>query len=350
VKPDKNFLNANEINCIFENKDGKLWLATQGGGINIMNTDSFTFSHLTIENGLPGNDVQGILTDKSGIKWASTNKGIVSIDTENKTKPFTYYGTSDGIQGESFKVNSWYKSADGEMFFGGDNGFTRFYPENIRINPIPPKIGLTYFRISNLIVNVGDTISRGNIMLKSLDETETITLPYQKNSFSVGVGVHHYQFPEGNMIRYKLEGYNDKWITLPAAIKYIYFSKIPDGKYTLLINGLSADNKEAPRERVLQIRILPPWYRTWYMTTIFLLLIFAMIGMVIYMFIKRQSISFQKKIDAISFESNENKMKFLTNIAHELRTPLSLVVAPIEDMMQNFTNIEPKWKNHLNLI
>lgn len=349
--PENDFLNANEINCIFENNDGKLWLATQGGGINIMNTDSNTFSHLTVENGLPGNDVQGILSDQSGIKWVSTNKGIVSIDVNNKEKPFTYYSQSDGIQGETFKVNSWFKSYDGEMFFGGDNGFTRFYPNEITLNPIPPKIGLTYFRIMNQIVKIGDTISRGNIMLKSLNETNNIVLPFNKNSFSIGVGVHHYQYPDGNRIRYKLEGYSDRWITIPSANNpYIYFSKIPEGKYTLRISGMSTDNIEATHEKVLHIHILPPWYKTWYMTIFFLLLIITIVGVAIHTVVKRQRVSFEKKIDAVSFESNENKMKFLTNIAHELRTPLSLVVAPIEDMMKNYTTIDPKWKNHINLI
>lgn len=347
----KDFLNANEINCIFENNDGMIWVATQGGGINILNTDSFTFSQLTTENGLPGNDVQGILSDPSGKKWVSTNKGIVSVDLDSKDNRFTYYNQSNGIQGETFKVNSWFKSMDGEMFFGGDNGFTRFYPRDILSNPIPPKIGLTYLRLLNKIVNVGDTISRKNIMLTTLDETDHIVLPYHKNSFSIGVGVHHYQYPGGNMIRYKLEGFNENWITLSAANNpYIYFSKVPDGKYTLRISGFSTDHIEAAVERVLSIHILPPWYKTWYMTTIFLLMIIAIMGGVIYMVVRRQRITFEKKLDAIELENNENKMKFLTNIAHELRTPLSLVVAPIEDMLQNYTTIEPKWKDHIDLI
>ncbi|HAH26044.1 MAG TPA: hypothetical protein DCL77_20170, partial [Prolixibacteraceae bacterium] len=350
TQPRKDYLNANEINCIFENNDGKIWIATQGGGINIFNTDSSTFSHLTTANGMPGNDVQGILSEPSGKKWVSTNKGFVAIDLDNKLKPFTYYNQSDGIQGETFKVNSYYKSPDGEMFFGGDNGFTRFNPREITSNPIPPKLGLTNLRLLNLTVKVGDTISRGNVMVKSLNESEDVVLPFQKNTFSIGVGVHHYQYPGGNMIRYMLEGYNDHWITVPASNSYIYFSKIPDGKYTLHISGLSADNIEASKERVLNIRILPPWYKTWYMTTLFLLMIIAMIGGIISMVIRRQRISFEKKIDALEVENNENKMKFLTNIAHELRTPLSLVVAPIEDMMQNYTTIEPKWKEHINLI
>jgi len=350
TKPDKDFLNANEINCIYENADGKIWLATQGGGINYMNPDSVKFSHLTTENGLPGNDVLGILSDQSGIKWISTNKGVVSFDPANKTKPFTLYGDTDGLQGETFKVNSYYKSADGEMFFGGDNGFSRFYPNQIKFNPIPPKIGLTYFRIANHVVNLGDTISEGNIMSKVLDEIDEIELPFDKNSFSIGVGVHHYQYPQGNLIRYKLEGYNERWITVPASNKNVYFSKLPYGKYTLHISAVSSDNVEAEAERLLGIRILPPWYQTWYTRTTVLILLISLIGYILYWFDNQQKISFQKKIDAISFENNENKMRFLTNIAHELRTPLSLVVAPIEDMKLNYTAIDPKWKNHLNLI
>jgi len=350
VNPDKHFLNANEINCIYENSDGKIWLATQGGGINIMTPDSGKFSHITDENGLRGNDVLGILSDTHGHKWISTNKGITTYDATNKTKPFTWYNITDGLQGETYKVNSYYQSDDGEMFFGGDNGFSRFYPEQIKFNPIPPKIGLTYFRFQNKIINIGDTISRGNIMTQSLDEMDHIELPFQKNSFSIGVGVHHYQYPDGNMIRYKLDGFYDRWITLPAASKYIYFSKLPYGNYMLHVSGLSADNVEAKSERLLEIRILPPWYLTWYMRTFFFMVIIVLIGFFIYWQNNRQRITFQKKIDDLSFQNNENKMRFLTNIAHELRTPLSLVIAPIEDMQQNYITIDPKWKSHLNLI
>lgn len=349
-KPLPDFLNANEINCIYENSDGKIWIATQGGGINILDADSMKFFHLTTENGLSGNDVLGILSDKSGTKWFSTNKGIENYNPANTTKPFTYYNYSDGLQGETFKVNSYYQSQDGEMFFGGDNGFTRFYPDQIRHNQIPPKIGLTYFRIANRILNVGDTISKGNVMPKVLNELSSIKLPFDKNTFSVGVGVHHYQYPDGNKIMYKLDGFNDRWITVPASNQNVYFSKLPYGNYVLHISALSSDNVMAETERILEIQILPPWYKTWYFQTFMMIVLFFILGFLIIWFANRQQASFQRKIDAISIENNENKMRFLTNIAHELRTPLSLVIAPIEDLKQNYTDIDPKWKNHLNLI
>ncbi len=350
TKPDKNFLNANEINCIFENSDGKIWFATQGGGISIVDPQTMTFSNLTIESGLPGNDIQGILSDASGLKWISTNKGIVAYDHDNATKPFTYYKSTDGLQGETFKVNSYYQSADGQMFFGGDNGFSTFFPGEIKLNPIPPKIELTSFRIDNVVVNVGDTISKGNNFSRAIDGMEKIELPFTKNSFSVGVGINHFQYPEGNKIRYKLDGFYDYWISIPASNRFAYFSKIPPGKYTLHISGISSDNVVAENEKTMQIIILPPWYKTWYFRTFVLVLILAFFGYILYWLSNKQKKSFQQKIDAISFENNENKMRFLTNIAHELRTPMSLVIAPIEDMMQNYTTIEPKWKSHISLI
>jgi signal transduction histidine kinase/ligand-binding sensor domain-containing protein/DNA-binding response OmpR family regulator len=349
-EPVKDYLNANEINCICENSDGQIWLATQGGGINILDPETDKFTHIDTESGLSGNDVVGILSDQSGVKWISTNGGLNSFNPENKIKPFTHYNHTDGIQGETFKVNSYYHAVDGEMFFGGDNGFTRFYPSQIQLNPIAPRIGLTNLRISNKIVNIGDTLSHRNLMTKSLDLMEEIVLPFSKNSFSIGVGIHHYQFPEGNMIRYKLDGFNDRWITMSATVQNIYFSKLPHGKYTLHISGLSADNVEAEAERLLEIRILPPWYKTWYIRTGFLLVFGFVVGIIFYLMASRQKLAFQKKIDAISSENNENKMRFLANIAHELRTPLSLVIAPIEDMTKNYTSIDPQWKNHLNLI
>lgn len=350
TKPSKNFLNANEINYIHENTDGKIWVATQGGGISIIDPEKMTFSNIGLDDGLPGNDIQGILSDNRGIKWISSNKGIVAYEPGNSAKTFTYYKMSDGLQGETFKVNSFYQTPGDQMFFGGDNGFTTFMPDEIKLNPIPPKIGLTSFRIDNISLNVGDTISRGNVFTKSIEALEKIVLPYHKNSFSVGVGVNHFQYPEGNKIRYKLDGFYDFWISIPAGNRYAYFSKIPPGSYTLHVSGISSDNVLSPDEKSFKVVILPPWYQTWYFRLAILVLVMAFAGYLLYMASRKQKQRFQQTIDAISMENNENKMRFLTNIAHELRTPLSLVIAPIEDMKQNYTTIDPAWKNHLNLI
>ena len=349
-KSESSYLNNNEINCIFENYDGKIWLATQGGGINILDPDKDSFSHITTDDGLPSDDVLGILRDDVGDLWISTNKGLVSYNQYNTAPDLTIYDSSDGIQGNIFMVNSYYKAMDGEMFFGGDNGFSCFFPNHIKPNEIKPRVALTNLMVANNVIGIGDSINDKVVLEKSLDMTSDIRLPYKDNSFSIGVSSIHYQNPGGNKIRYMMEGYNKYWITVPATNRYAYFSHLPPGKYTFKVKAVSSDNVESANVKTLMVEILPPWYRTWYMRIIFLLAATGVFGVFILIIVNRQRLVFEKKIDKIAFENNENKMVFLTNIAHELRTPLSLVIAPIDDILQNYKNIDPLWKNHLHLI
>ena len=349
-KPDKNYLNNNEINCVFENFDGKIWIATQGGGINILDTQTDIFSHITAEDGLPSNDIIGILRDEMGILWISTNKGLVAYNQFNERPLFTVFTGSDGIQGEIFMVNSFFKAVDGEMFFGGDNGFSRFYPARIKANNIPPKVALSGLKLANKMVGVNDTIGKRILLDKSLNYLSDIKFPFKNNSFSIGVSSIHFQHPEGNKIAYKLEGYDESWKILPASEQYARFANLPFGKYKFVAKAISSDNVESATSKVLSIEIMPPWYRTWYMSFIFLLLAFSALTGLILIVINRQRLVYQKKIDKMTIENNESKLVFLTNIAHELRTPLSLVIAPIDDIMQNYRSIDPSWKNHLQLV
>jgi len=350
VVPDENYLNNNEINCIFENFDGNLWIATTGGGINILNPETEKFSHLTTTEGLPSNDIFGIMPDEMGNLWISTINGLVSYNQFKKDPVFSIYNAYDGIQGEIFMVNSYFKAMDGEMFFGGDNGFTHFYPSAIKANKVKPRIYLTDLKIQNRQIRIGEIIRGENVLEKCLNEAGKIIIPFHRNTFSIGVASVHYQYPEGNYISYFLEGTDEKWKTIPASSRFIDFANIPFGKYTLQVKAISSDKVESESIKSLDIEVLPPWYRTWYFSLILLLIAFAVIFGFIFIIINRQRLIYQKKIDTITIENNESKMLFLTNIAHELRTPLSLVIAPIEDMMQNYTKIDPQWKNHLNLI
>jgi signal transduction histidine kinase/DNA-binding response OmpR family regulator/streptogramin lyase len=349
-KPGTQRLNNNEVNCIFENFDGKIWITTQGGGINILDPETDKFSYLTTSDGLPSNDILGILKDDSGNLWISTNQGLVAYNQYNESPLINIYDSSDGIQGEMFMVNSYYKSADGEMYFGGNNGFTRFYPAQINPNKISPKVSFTNLRFGNRTIEVGDTIWRNQILEKSLNATERIKLPYNRNTFNVGISAFHFQNPEGNRISYLLKGYDDIWRTVPATRQYIYFTNLPSGRYNLIVKSISSDNIESVRQATLQIEILHPWYRSWYMAVVYILIIGFLLALLIYYIINRQKIMYQRKLDSMALENNESKMVFLTNIAHELRTPLSLVIAPIDDIVQNYNTIDPSWKNHLMLI
>lgn len=345
----KDYLNSNEINCIYENYDGKIWLATQGGGINIYDVENEKFSFITISDGLPSNDVQGILSDESGNLWISTLDGLVTYNKFDDQPQFTIYDASDGIEGETFMVNSYYKSPDGHMLFGSDNGFTSFYPEEIGVNTIKPKIAFTNFSFRTKLIHVGDTLSNGYILENTINNTGKITLPFHKSYFKIDVATLHYQQPHKNKFAFKLDGYMNNWGYKNSSNESVEFANLPFGKYTLRVKGVSSDNVISDDVKVLDIEIQPPWYRTWYMTSIFSLLAISLIMSIIYIIINRQRLIYQKKLDKVALENNESKMMFLTNIAHELRTPLSLVIAPIEDLMKN-SPVDNLWKNHLQLI
>jgi signal transduction histidine kinase/ligand-binding sensor domain-containing protein/DNA-binding response OmpR family regulator len=344
-----NFLNNNEINSFFENFDGNIWIATQGGGINILNPLTDRFFHLTEENGLPSNDVIKMIPDEAGNLWITTNKGLARYNRFEPEPTFTVFNASDGVQGDIFMINSGYKASDGQLFFGGDKGFTTFYPRDIKMNEIKPKISFTHLRIRNKVVKMGDTLHRRTFLESVLNETSEIKLPLKNNVFSVGVSALHFQQPDNNSITYTLDGFYERWITVPATSGYIYLSNIPPGKYTLRARAISSDGILSMEEKQIGVEILPPWYRSGLAFVLYVLFALLFTYMIVYVIVNRQKLIYQKKLDKVTIENNENKMLFLTNIAHELRTPLSLIIAPIEDLKQNMP-VNLKWESHLRLI
>ncbi len=344
-----NYLNNNEINNIYENYDGTLWLATKGGGINIFDPENEIFDDLTTSDGLPSNDILAMLPDEDGNLWISTINGLASYKRFKSTPTFTVFDNSDGIQGEIFMVNSYYKSSDGQMFFGGDNGFTTFYPRSVSTNQIEPKVALSNLSFRTFLVHVGDTLSNGFILKSTINNTDRIVLPYKKSYFKIDVATLHFQEPAKNKFSYILENYMKDWYPVLTENNSVEFANLPYGKYLLKVKAINSDNVESSIIKTLQIEIQPPWYRTWYMTSLFSIFAISLIMGLIYIIVNRQRLIYQKKLDAVTIGNNENKMMFLTSIAHELRTPLSLVIAPVEDLMKNLV-VDKQWKNHLQLI
>ncbi|HCE58880.1 MAG TPA: hypothetical protein DER09_13885 [Prolixibacteraceae bacterium] len=343
------YLNNNEINDITENYDGKIWISTQGGGINIFDVENNQWSHFTTKNGLPVNDIQGCLPDEDGNYWISTTNGLVKLSRFGEKPEITLFDIKDGIQGDIFMVNSFFKATDGQMFFGGDYGFTCFYPENIKSNSNAPKVSFTNLVIGDHVFEVGDTINKGFVLEKVLDSTTEIRLPFKDNTFKIGVSSVHFQDPTKNQISYYLEGYNQNWQTIPASNQFIEFVNLPFGDYVLHVKAISADNLLSATKK-LQIEIEPPWYLAWYSVLVFVLLSMVMVTGFIFLLVHRQKLIYQRKLADLAARNNENKMQFLTNIAHDLRTPLSLIIAPIEDLKRNFTGNNPILDSHLNII
>lgn len=345
-----NYLNNNEINDITENYDGKIWISTQGGGINIYDPENNEWSHLTTKNGLPVNDILGCLPDESGNYWISTARGLVKLNRINEEPEIKLFDINDGIQGDIFMVNSFFKSnSDGEMFFGGDNGFTCFYPSEIKSNAITPKVVFTNLSIDDQEFDTGDTITPEMILENNLDQTSEIRLPFRFNTFKIGVASIHYQDPSKNKVSYFLKGYHQNWLSIPASRQYIDFINLPSGNYELYVQAVSADNAFSDL-KMITIEISPPWYRAWYSIVFYIIIGVLLITGFIILLIYRQKSDYLRQISELAVRNNENKMQFLTNIAHDLKTPLSLIIAPVEDLKLNFAGRNKTLDSHLSLI
>ena len=346
-----NTLINNEINVLYEHQDGILWIGTQGGGINIFDHKNNNFRYISVEDGLAGEDVFSLLPDGDGNLWISTNKGLSCYNLYERK--FNNYTPSDGLQGNIFMLNSYFKSSTGKLFFGGRNGFTSFLPSAIVNNEVPPKIILNEIKIFNEGISIGEKINGRVILPQALSEMSSITLTHKEYIFSIRFSVFHYQNPKENMAEYILEGFNKGWTTIPASGEFLTFNNLPHGTYTLKIRGRNSDNVWSEEIKELKIIILPPWWKTWWAKMIFLTLVISFIAGIMALILHRQSLRHLLKIEKIEFENlkelNEAKLRFFTNVSHELRTPLSLTIAPIENLILRKDFSEIYVRKQLNL-
>ena len=348
-------LNNNEINCLLEYFDGTIWCGTQGGGINILDPDTDNFKHITTENGLEGHDVFGILPDDRGRLWISTNRGLSMMHGFSTGEDIINFTPKDGIQGNVHMVNSYYKGDDGTMYFGGRRGFTFFHPDEIEQNLIPPRIHLTDLFIDNKLVEIGDSVN-GKVMLrKSLNMTESITLSHKDYSFSIGLAAIHYDEPEENKIMYRLDGLENDWFVIPSSRQTIQYTNLSHGTYVFRAKAVSSDNIESNASKTLTIFIKPPWYKAWYGITFFAILgitILIGLGLLIrHRAILQHNLQLQELEKDNIEKVNEAKLKFFTDISHELKTPLSLIIAPLEDLAESQSSFnEQYFRKQSNLI
>jgi ligand-binding sensor domain-containing protein/serine phosphatase RsbU (regulator of sigma subunit) len=255
---DPKSLSSNNIMGFHEEKGGKLWIATYGGGINYFNPETEEFEVLTTNNsGLSSNSVYGFLPDNNGFLWMSSNRGVSKFDPKNRT--FKNYTVEDGLQSDEFNGGAYYQSKSGEMFFGGINGINAFYPESITDNPYKPQIELTDFKLFNRSIDIGEE----SPLRKHISETKNVSLKYWQNDIEIEfVGLHYYR-STNNTYTYRLDNYDEHWRYVGTNRSAVYTNLDP-GDYVFRLKAANSDgvwNNEGP---VLQITIVPPWwFTTW---------------------------------------------------------------------------------------
>ncbi|WP_295128646.1 hybrid sensor histidine kinase/response regulator transcription factor [uncultured Chitinophaga sp.] len=347
----KGQLSNKNVICLFEDSRGWVWTGTREG-LNLYDPATGGVRTFRKEDGLPENTVLNVLEDNDHTLWMSTTNGLcnVRVDAKGAFK-FKNYDEADGLQGKEFNENAALKTRKGELVFGGANGFNLFFPHAIASGNYAPPLVFTGIEIFNQAMTAGDQLNGRVLIQQSITEMPAITLKHKENVFSVSFAALNYFHPERNRYAYMLEGFNKDWIPAGTSRKATYTNLDP-GTYTFRVRAADSDGEWTGREQSLRIVVLPPFWRNPLAFGIYIILILSGLLLARRIILDRERMRFritQERQEAQRMhELDALKIRFFTNISHEFRTPLSLILAPLEKIIKQTE--EGNVKGHLTLM
>ena len=341
-------LSYNHVNKIYQDRQKRIWVMTQGGGLNQYLGAGKGFKVFTVNNGLGSNSLRGMVEDAKGDMWFSTNGGISKMD--GKTLKFVNFEEADGLQGKEFMTNAVAKNSQNWLFFGGVNGLNYMKSDSLRMRLDVPPVYFTKLKIFNKEVEAGEDNSPLRVDILS---TKHLVLQPNQSVFSLDFVALEYQRPKNNRYAYYLEGFENEW-NVVGTQRTVTYTNLSPGDYIFKVKASNSDGIWAEKPYELKITVLPPWYRTWWAYVLYVVLLAA----VIYAFIREVQVreAFRtdlrlKEIEKERIQELEQvKTHFFTNISHELRTPLTLITSPLEKYFLSNASLNKDQKTKINSI
>ena len=331
---EDNPLTSDIILCWEQSHDGVIWLGTPNGLNKLSKKDSeYSVTHFYQESELPDDYIHAILADNLNNIWFSTNSGIIKMNLTNNQ--INTFDKSDGLQGMSFSADKGFKSADGTLYFGGVNGFNYFDPYKIEIKNQVPPIVFTKLKIHNQEVKTLQEVNGDIILSESINSIPHIELSHYQKQFTIEFAALNYIASSRNKYKYKLEGYDSEWIS-SGNVRSVTYRNLHAGDYVFRVK--SANNHNVWNENAVQlaISVKPPFWKTWYAAVFYVLLIVGIVIIIRWNAIIQVQLAKNLELEKMQHEQDqrisEMKFQFFTNISHEFRTPLTLILAPINEI------------------
>nr|WP_183580900.1 hybrid sensor histidine kinase/response regulator transcription factor [Mucilaginibacter sp. X5P1] len=314
------------IRVIYEDREKRFWIGTEGGGLVLFDRDNSRIAaRYSTENGLCNNSVLNIQEDDKGDLWLSTFYGLSKFDPVAKI--FKNYYKSDGLQSNQFHYNSSVRLSSGELVFGGISGLSRFFPKKIVDLTGEPELVLSGIAVNNTVLEKNSSL----VKQYTPDEIKKIEVPYNQAVIALDFAALEYTAPDKIRYAYMMENWDHNW-TYSGNIRTANYTHLDAGNYIFRVKCTNAGGSWSKQEVALNIHILPPWYRTWWAYILYLAFVVAAIYGYIFYHQKQTELRYEVKLVE---EVNEKKIAFFTNISHELRAPLTLIVNPIKYLLQN---------------
>lgn len=308
-----------DLRVIFIDRAGKVWIGQNG--LYLFDATRRKFSIYTDKGGLSNEFIKGITEDDKGNFWIATSNGITQFNPN--TRYFKKYNTADGLQGLEFEANACLKTTSGQMFFGGVNGFNAFYPNNIVINKFIPPVYITDFQIFNKKVVPG---ASGSPLHKDISLTDRIELTYQQSDISFNYASLNYMAADNNQYAYMLERFDKGWNYVGNQKKANYTNLDP-GTYIFRVKASNNDGIWNEHGASLTIIITPPYWKTWWFILLVVVIVLASTYYVLWL---KRNLEIGKLEEQKREEIHQLQLQFFTNISHEFRTPLTLIMGPLE--------------------
>ena len=329
------------INNIYEDRKNNLWFAT-GDGIKIYDRSTQQTTKYDMQDGLPSNVIYRIEEDKKGNMWISTANGLARLNPKNhKIKVFK---KEHGLTSNQFNYNSSLKTDNDKLYFGTLKGMISFQPNSIQEFSIQPKVYISQINYNdpdhNLLHQEGITFKKG------------ITLEHNQSTFYIDYTSLSYQAPNLTQYAYCMEGLSSKWYHVVGENR-VYFTKLPPGNYTFKVKAANLSGIWNDEPAMFQITILPPWWLSTKALILYGIIAIGCVVLLIFIISRHNKANIQQKIQEFENEKEKElyqaKIGFFINIAHEIRTPLTLIKSPLEKVTRDI-KLSPSAKNYLTIV